>query len=80
MYHVGPMRDNSCSLLARPLVKRDKTGSLELTTFLAKLMCKKIYLLEQTRNMCNDVFKECLKHVLFNCNNSRTYVQDMKLY
>ena len=49
-------------------------------TFLAKLVCKKIYLTEQTCTICNDVFKDFLKHVLFDCNRNRAYVHRVKLY
>jgi len=33
-------------------------------TFLAKLVCTKIYLTEETGTICNDVFKYFLKQVL----------------
>ena len=49
-------------------------------TFLANLVCKKIYLTEQTCNICNDVLKYVLKHVLFECNRNRARVYRVKLY
>ena len=49
-------------------------------TFLAKLVCQKIYLTKQTCTICNDVFKDFLKHVLFDCNINRAYVHRLKLY
>ena len=45
-------------------VSIEKPGSLELMTFLAKLVCTKIYLTEETGTICNDVFKYFLKQVL----------------
>ena len=61
-------------------VSIEKPGSLELMRFLAKLVCKKIYLTEQTCNICNDVLKDFLKHVLFECNRNRARVYRVKLY
>ena len=61
-------------------VSIEKPGSLELMTFLAKLVCQKIYLTKQTCTICNDVFKDFLKHVLFDCNINRAYVHRVKLY
>ena len=55
-------------------VSIENPGSLELMTFLAKLVCKKIYLTEQTCTICNDVFKYFLKHVLFYCDRNRAHV------
>ena len=59
-------------------VSIEKPGSLELMRFLAKLVCKKIYLTEQTCNICNDVLKYFLKHVLFECNRNRARVYRVK--
>ena len=49
-------------------------------TFLVKLVCKKIYLIYQTCIICNDVFNDFLKHVLFECNINRAYVHGVKLH
>ena len=51
-----------------------------INVFVAKLVCTKIYLTEQTCTICNDVFKDFLKHVLFDCNINRAYVHHVKLY
>ena len=58
-------------------VSIEKPGSLELMTFLAKSVCKQIYLIEQTFvTMCS----KTLKLVLFYCNRNRAYVHRVKLY
>ena len=61
-------------------VSIENPGSLESMTFLAKLVCKTIYLTEQTCTICNLVFKYLLKHVLLDCNRNRTHVYRVKLY
>ena len=35
---------------------------------------------KQTCTICNDVFKDFLKHVLLDCNINRAYVHRVKLY
>ena len=58
-------------------VSIEKPGSLELMTFLAKSVCKQIYLIEQTFvTMCS----KTLKLILFYCNRNRAYVHRVKLY
>ena len=47
-------------------------------TFL-KLVCKNIPDRADI-NICNDVFKDLLKHVLFDCNRNRAHVYHVKLY
>ena len=45
-----------------------------------KLVYKTIYMTEQTCTICNDVFNDFLKHVLFDCNRNRAHIYRVKLY
>ena len=57
-----------------------KVSITRINDVFGKIGVQNIYQIEQTCTIGNDLFKDSLKLVLFDCNRNRAYVHRVKLY